>query len=119
MTFRPSKREPLRVRKDPDAIKNILGAVLKRHGLDQEIDRYRFVLHWPDIVGADIARRTKPECLRNGSLVIRVTTSAWAQELAFHKATILARLKRFLGEGETVKDVFFQVGPIDDSPAGG
>lgn len=94
----------------PALLQNVLGTYLRAKGLDREITRYRFVEHWPEIVGPDIAHRTQPECLRRGALVVRVTNSAWAQELSFQKQTILARLKQFAGPDEAVNDVLFYVG---------
>ena len=94
---------------DPIAVQEILRAALRQSGLDKHVARYQFVLHWKDVVGADIAARTRPECLKNGVLVVRVTDSAWAQELSFQKQIILERLKAYVAEGEVLRDVYFYV----------
>jgi predicted nucleic acid-binding Zn ribbon protein len=88
----------------------ILQQALRRHGLDREIARYSFVLRWPEIVGEEIAKRTKPEFIRNGTLHIRVSDSIWAQELSFQKDVILKRLKRHLNQNEVLSNVQFFVG---------
>ncbi len=88
----------------------VLKSVLKSSGLDREIARYRFVLHWEEIVGSNIAKKSKPECLRNNALVVRVADSSWAQELSFQKEVILSRLKRFLNDNDIVDDMQFYVG---------
>lgn len=98
--------------RSPVQAKAVLSAALAKFGLDKDIARYQFVLHWPEIVGADAARRTRPECLRNGALVVRVGNSAWAQELSFQKETILRRLKNFITSEVQVDDVQFYVGDI-------
>lgn len=97
--------------KTPETIEKILQSVLKRHGLDQEILRYRFVLYWKEIVGEEIAKRAHPECIKNGCLVVRVKDSAWAQELSFQKQVILSRLKKHLAEKDraSLHDVIFYV----------
>lgn len=98
--------------REPAPILNVLTSALKTYGLDKEIARYDFVLHWKDIVGAEIFKRTKPECIRGKALVVRVSNSTWAQELSFHKDFILGRLKKYLKSDEIVDDVHFYVGPL-------
>ena len=105
----PARRARVAVKR-PIAAASVLNSVLKRYGLDREIARYQFVLKWEEIVGKEIARRTRPECLRGGSLVVRVSNSVWAQELSFYKPVILNRLKKHLPVGEMVKDLTFYVG---------
>ena len=96
----------------PTAVQSILKAVLKRHGLDEKIARYGFVAKWPEIVGEDVAKRSRPERFRGRTLVVRVTDSVWAQELSFHKKTIITRLKRHLAKNQQLDDIVFVVGEV-------
>lgn len=93
----------------PARAEAVLKAALHRFGLDQEIERYRFVLHWQEIVGEEIAKLSRPESLRNGHLRVSVPSSVWAQELSFYKPVIINRLRKFLGADSAVKDVSFVV----------
>ena len=93
-----------------ESVKKILLKTLRKAGLENDIARYRFVLHWDEIVGEEIAKRARPDCIRNGALFIRVSDPAWAQELTFQKDIILSRLKKFLERDDIVKDVRFYVG---------
>jgi predicted nucleic acid-binding Zn ribbon protein len=93
----------------PVAAQQVLGSVLKQYGIDKELARYHFVLRWPEIVGEEIARRTRPECLRKGALVVRVCNSVWAQELSFYKPVILNRLRKYLDAADVVNDLVFYV----------
>jgi predicted nucleic acid-binding Zn ribbon protein len=102
-------KKPFRRNAAPQEISAVLAKALGRTGLDKEINRYRFVLHWKEIVGEDIARFARPEAFKDGSLIITVMTSAWAQELSFHRETILTRLRKFAGDELSVKDLIFQV----------
>lgn len=97
---------------EPLAMQNVLKAALKQFGVDKDIERYNFVLHWDEIVGAEIAKRTKPEGIRGRALFIKVGNSVWAQELSFFKEVILTRLKKFLNADTKVDDVVFVVGEI-------
>jgi hypothetical protein len=107
----PRPRPPNRPNSEPTAIDKVLSGVLSQGKLGEGLQRYRFVQFWPEIVGEELAKVTYPECLRRGTLVIRVVNSIWAQELSFQKASILERLRRFLGEEQNVEDVaFYSVG---------
>ncbi len=90
-------------------VKSTLAGLLAKFNLDKELARYEFVLHWKDIVGEDIAKRTRPECIRNGTLVVAVCSAAWAQELSFNKLMILKKLKAKLSHEEVLRDVTFYV----------
>lgn len=94
----------------PDSAARVLTRALKRYGLDKDIARYQFILHWKEIVGDEIAKRATPECIRGDVLVVRVKDSAWAQELSFQKDVILKRLARFSKEELALTDVHFYVG---------
>ena len=101
-------------RKNFDTVDKVLKSALNRFGLANDIARYKFVLHWKEIVGEHIAKRTKPECINRETLIVRVVDSAWAQELAFQKDVILSRLQKFLGEKDRVRDIHFYVGPLSN-----
>lgn len=101
---------------DPARAEQVLRGALSRLGLDREIARYRFVLHWADIVGDEIAQRATPECIKNRVLVVRVSDSSWAQELSFQKRAILTRLKRHLNADEVIDDVIFYVAGSRPAP---
>lgn len=104
-----------RARTAPQAAGKILSLALKRYGLDKEVAKYEFVLHWRSIMGDSIANRSRPEAIQGQTLVVRVSNPQWAQELAFQKEIILGRLNRFLSEThsmQTVEDVRFVVGDI-------
>jgi predicted nucleic acid-binding Zn ribbon protein len=98
--------------KDPALVNSFLEGVLRKFGLEKEIRKYQFVLLWKDIVGEEIAKRTKPSGFNGQSLMVFVENSSWAQELAFHKNVILTRLRRHFGDSQPVRDIIFQVGKI-------
>ena len=108
--YRPYRKNANRSRRGGvSSAEDILKSALRSSGLDKRIARYRFVLHWEEIVGASIAKNSKPECIRNNALVVRVADSCWAQTLSFQKEVILGRLKRFLNQDDIVDDVQFYV----------
>ena len=96
----------------PVEVRAVLASALRQTGLEERIARYNFMLRWPEIVGEEIARRTRPEYIRGRCLIVRVVDSVWAQELSFHKQAILVRLRRHMEEGEMLDDVAFVVGEM-------
>ena len=95
-----------------EKIQSVLRTAMKKYGLEEEISRYQFVLQWEEVVGKEIAKRTKPECIRNGALVVRVKNSVWAQELSFRKSVILSRLNRLIEDSTPIRDVHFYAGEL-------
>jgi predicted nucleic acid-binding Zn ribbon protein len=70
------------------------------------------ILAWQEVVGEAVARRTRAERLRGGTLHVRVATSAFANELSMMKPEILARLRPRVG-GQPITDVRYTVGLVD------
>ena len=107
MTSKP--RTPYKRNLAPQGVASVLATALRRAGVDKQLNRYQFVLHWKEIVGEDIARFARPDCIQDGALVIKVMNSAWAQELSFHRETILSRLKKYTNPSSQIRDLIFQV----------
>jgi predicted nucleic acid-binding Zn ribbon protein len=111
-----SKNRYYNRRRDPQAVKGILQAVLGKYGLDKKLEQYEFVLHWREIVGEDIAKRAVPESVQGTTLVVKVESAAWAQELSFQKKVILKRYQAAMkSDGSDkrklfIKDIRFYVG---------
>jgi hypothetical protein len=64
---------------------------------------------WRDAVGARIAERAFPVSLEDGTLVLRVPTSVWANELSLLADDVCARLKE---RGVVVRELRFRVGAV-------
>jgi predicted nucleic acid-binding Zn ribbon protein len=98
--------------RDPNKIEQFLNSIFKSLGIADKIAEYQFVTRWSEIMGEDIAAKTRPEYIEGKTLVVRVCNSVWAQELSFRKNTILGRLKKAVPELEKIEDVNFYVGDI-------
>ena len=96
----------------PTAISSILHGVLAKKGLDKKIGQYSFIQHWEEIVGTDLAKKTKPAKIKGDCLFVYAINSVWAQELSFHKLIILEKLQKFLAEGQILRNVEFRVGEV-------
>ncbi|MBC5828257.1 MAG: DUF721 domain-containing protein [Candidatus Eremiobacteraeota bacterium] len=49
---------------------------------------------WLDAVGAEIGRRTRPGRVRDGTLTVLTTASAWSHQLTFLQSAIVANLQQ-------------------------
>ena len=67
---------------------------------------------WRAAVGPRIADRARPIALERGVLVVKVTTSVWANEPAMLAPKILEKLAESL-PNLAVKSLRFRVGPLD------
>lgn len=67
---------------------------------------------WRAAVGPRIADRARPIALERGVLVVKVTTSVWANELSMLAPKILEKLGESL-PNLAVKSLRFRVGPLD------
>ncbi len=103
------KRRSGHVVSDLTKAKGVLSKVLAFRGLDKKIERYGFVLKWERIVGKRLAEVTRPEFIRNHTLVVSVLHSTWAQELTMMKPSLIKSLARHLQPGDIVRDMVFQV----------
>lgn len=54
---------------------------------------------WPELVGDGLAARTRPSGLHGATLVIAVDDPAWATQLRYLQADLMARFEEVLGTG--------------------
>lgn len=86
-----------------DLLKRVLGDRKFRQG----VRKAEITLRWEEIVGPEIAARTKPVNLSRGRLLIECDHDVWRTELSFLKPEILKRIAEVQGEG-VVKEIFLK-----------
>ncbi|MCW2922050.1 MAG: hypothetical protein JWL76_1924 [Thermoleophilia bacterium] len=64
-----------------------------------------------EVVGPDLARVATPTALRNGTLSIRCSSSAWAQTITMMELELVERLAPRLGRGTVTRIVARAGGP--------
>jgi predicted nucleic acid-binding Zn ribbon protein len=90
----------------PVAVAEALQGYLSRAGLAGRVAQAQVVPDWPARVGAAIAAVTRPEGVApDGTLFVRVATSAWMTELQLMAPEILAKLNagRRAGRVKTIR----------------
>lgn len=96
-------------RRPPDDLRptgELVAGLLARLGLADRLQEQAALARWPELVGPEVAARSKALRIREGVLYVQVTSAAWSQELRFLKARIIASFDAALGPG-LVKDIRF------------
>ena len=79
-------------------LKELIGQLIMRHGLTDEV-RQRFVcLYWPEIAGERFASRTVPVAFADGVLRVSAINSSWVHEMQFYKAQLIAQINRWVDD---------------------
>jgi predicted nucleic acid-binding Zn ribbon protein len=104
---RRTNRRSRGARKNPKGIAQALAEWSAALGIDQTLRRYAVITGWEEIVGAQIARVTRPQRFENGVLFVSVTTAPWRAELSLQRMEIIAKLNKAAGS-RIVKDIRFR-----------
>lgn len=89
-----------------------MSQVIARLGGEARGVEQRAFASYTRAVGEVFARRSRPERLRDGVLIVRVESAPLAHELVLLRRELLDRLAADLGPG-VVNDVRTRVGPLD------
>ena len=73
-------------------IVELIGRLIKHHGLTDEVRQHSVCLYWPEIVGERIAAKTFPVHFADGVLQVSATNSPWVHELHFLKAQLITKI---------------------------
>jgi predicted nucleic acid-binding Zn ribbon protein len=99
---------------------SLAGEVRRLGGPDAAVVRQVFG-HWGDLVGPAVAARSRPRTLRDGVLTVEVEDPAWATQLRWLQAQVLARIGE-VAPGAAVTELVVRVTgqrPPRQAPAGG
>src|SRR5256712_5167323 len=91
------------------AIPDVLGRLLKSHGMESRMLECTLQQHWPEVVGEHIGHHTWPESIRHRKLYLVAENSVWLQQLRFLKPELLAKLSSCAG-GDAITDIVLRVG---------
>ena len=89
-----------------------LAKILETLPVKARVKEYNLLKDWDRLVGQQIARQCQPDKLKDGTLFLKVSSSAWMQQLHFMKSMILDKLKTH-PEGNSVKDLRFRIGRVE------
>jgi len=83
---------------EPRSVGESLGRVSAALGIDPAL-----LVEWPQLVGPALAAHTRPRALRAGTLVVAVDDPAWATQLRWLEADLVARLGELVGPDRVVR----------------
>ncbi len=90
-------------------MEHIAGAIkklIRKQGLEKEINQQKAIDLWGDVVGQKIKEHTEPIEVKFGVLTVKTTNPIWRQELQFQKKKIVKSINKKLIK-TTIKDVRF------------
>ena len=99
----PWKPLPGSADQEPRKVGAPLDQVMKRLGAASAGTEQSVFDAWPELVGANVAQAATPASLRDGVLVVAVTDPAWATQLRFLEAELLAKIADRFGPAEVTK----------------
>jgi hypothetical protein len=105
----------MRKKTKPLLVGDILQETLKRRNIPIDCRDQEIVTGWEKTVGPQIFQQTRPEKIRNKTLYLKVSSSAWMQQLQFMKPELIEKVNAALGK-EAVNNIFFNVGVIEPQP---
>ncbi|MFQ5330241.1 MAG: DUF721 domain-containing protein [Thermodesulfobacteriota bacterium] len=98
--------------RSPGRVGDILKSSFGRLGVNKRLNEYAISKAWDNIVGQEIARRTRPRRLIKKKLFVTVASSPWMSELMHLKENIRERINEQLGHN-AVEDIAFRVGQVE------
>ena len=84
------------------ALKNLI----KKQGMEKEINQQKAVDVCEESVGKKIKEHTEPVDVRFGVLTVKTSSPVWRQELQFQKKSIVDSINKKLKKA-TIKDIRF------------
>ncbi|WP_291431474.1 DUF721 domain-containing protein [Deinococcus sp.] len=103
----------------PRQMGELMGATLGTARIARGIERARAILMWPQAVGPEIARITRPRTQQAGTLFVEVRDSATAHHLSMQRHHFMKALNALIPE-KPISEIRFSVGPLraaDPAPA--
>ena len=83
-----------------------LKKLIKKEGLENDINQQKAIDLWEEVVGKKIKENTEPIEVQFGVMIVKVKSSVWKQELQFQKDDIIESLNRKLIKTK-IKDLRF------------
>lgn len=85
--------------RDPQLLGSLTGSIARTRGWSSKINEGTVFGSWPAIVGPEIAAHAEPSALTDRVLHVRAESTAWATQLRYMQAQILAKIAAAVGDG--------------------
>ncbi|MFC1557731.1 DciA family protein [candidate division KSB1 bacterium] len=91
----------------PKPLTNVLHGLIKNLGIEKGLRQAQVFEVWDEVVGNVNAKKAKPSRIDRGVLFVKVSESAWRQELFLQRYEIKSKLNNVL-KGNIIKDIRFE-----------
>lgn len=91
----------------PVSLGKVLKGVIDRMGVRDKIDEARVIETWAHVAGPQINGVTSSVWMKGSTLFVKVTSSAWRQELHLNRREWRRRLNNAF-DREVVKEIVFR-----------
>ncbi|WP_432544801.1 DciA family protein [Kineococcus sp. SYSU DK002] len=91
--------------RDPQTLDATLGRLVGERGWEQPVAVGGAFGRWDVVVGPELAGHCTPESLKDGTLVVRAESTAWATQVRLLTSHLVRRLDEELGHGVVTKVV--------------
>ncbi len=102
--------------KRPLALATVLKEALAGLHLEEAALDARILAMWAEVVGEQLGAVSRAATVRAGTLTVITQSSAWSQDLSFHRPTIFERYRERLGRDrhgrDYVREIRFRVGVL-------
>jgi predicted nucleic acid-binding Zn ribbon protein len=75
-------------------------------GIEKKVKQNEALIRWSEIVGEQVSQVTRVDRVQDGILLVKVSSSAWRNELVYMKKDILERIYSSIGKG-VIEDIRF------------
>ena len=87
-------------------LKKVLAEAVESAGIKSALSQESAVILWGAVVGKTVSSVTKAERVESGTLIVRVETSVWRQELHMQKSEIIIKINKKIGT-KAIRDIRF------------
>lgn len=79
------------------SLRRALYSLLKSTGIELSVEQSKALLVWEEVVGKSIAKNTEAQEVKHGTLMVKVSTPVWRNEIAMQKKEIIGKLNERIG----------------------
>lgn len=92
------------------SLKEALEGYFKGKRWDKKLKGYQAINCWEEVVGEEIAQHSQPIKIQDQTLLLRVKSNVWANELNLRKGELIQKINLKAGE-EIISNILFKVQP--------
>ncbi|MCG8605283.1 DUF721 domain-containing protein [bacterium] len=93
-------------KKAPTPLGRSVWRLIRSLGLEKKVKQNEVLIKWSEIVGEQVFQVTRVDRVQNGILFVKVSSSAWRNELIYMKKEILEKIYSSIGKG-VIEDIRF------------